>query len=109
MSLPPLCVACQRLRPFRDGRMICAAFTNGIPTPLLEGLADHRQPYPGDRGIRFEPDWAAPAEVLAELPGGPGAPALVGTATDAHAVSIVAAHSKRRASIGSSREAFHAG
>ena len=66
----PLCVACQRLRPGPGGRWTCLAFPEGIPTPLLEGRESHRVPYPGDNGIRFEPDWNAPAEVLAIVAAG---------------------------------------
>ena len=60
----PLCLACQRLRRRWRGRLACAAFPEGIPSPLLDASADHRESYPGDRGIRFEPDWTAPAAVL---------------------------------------------
>jgi hypothetical protein len=70
MSLAPLCAVCQRLRPLREGHMICAAFPDGIPAPLLEGRADHRRPYPEDQGIRFKPDWGAPEDVLAAVRGG---------------------------------------
>lgn len=39
-----------------DGEGLCAAFPAGIPQELLMGKVDHRQPLPGDNGVRFEPD-----------------------------------------------------
>lgn len=40
-----------------DGRFVgdCAAFPEGIPAQIMRGEADHREPYPGDHGIRWEP------------------------------------------------------
>lgn len=63
----PLCLACQRLRPPVRGRWACAAFPGGIPSRLLCAAADHSEPFPGDQGIRFEPDWGAPEAVLARV------------------------------------------
>jgi hypothetical protein len=48
----PLCIFCRHLT---EGQARCAAFPRGIPDDLLFALRDHREPYEGDGGIRFEP------------------------------------------------------
>lgn len=47
----PLCWTCKHYRE----DVSCAAFPNEIPADILTSEADHRKPYPGDHGIRFEP------------------------------------------------------
>lgn len=50
----PMCVHCQRFEegmrgvPFR-----CEAYPDGIPEAIISQGADHRNPQPGDHGIRF--------------------------------------------------------
>ena len=46
-----------------DG-VACYAFPTGIPSEILTGEYDHRQPYPDDAGIlwREDPGWARPIE-----------------------------------------------
>ncbi len=43
---------CDHCLHFIDGRR-CKAFDE-IPYEIIEGEHDHREPFPGDRGIQFE-------------------------------------------------------
>ena len=54
-NLGPLCYACQRWRGLVSGKgFTCEAYPDGIPVEILVSLADHRMPFEGDRGLRFE-------------------------------------------------------
>jgi hypothetical protein len=55
MTVIPQCFRCRRLAG-RPG-LACDAFPGpaGIPAAILLNEHDHRRPYPGDRGIGFEP------------------------------------------------------
>lgn len=48
-----MCLSCKHLDRDNDEAFTCRAFPAGIPTPIVEGY-DHRKPFPGDGGIRFE-------------------------------------------------------
>ena len=52
-----VCVLCNHLdrRALREQkRLVCPAFPNGVPREIREGYHEHRTPFPGDHGIRFE-------------------------------------------------------
>ncbi|MDI6716974.1 MAG: hypothetical protein QME63_08535 [Actinomycetota bacterium] len=52
------CARCQHLflkRPESGIGSACKAFPERIPREILDGKHDHKLPFPGDRGIRFEP------------------------------------------------------
>jgi len=51
----PSPVACWSCLHKRSGRAVCVAFPRGIPLKILDGSVGHREPYPGDNGIRYDP------------------------------------------------------
>ena len=55
MQQPPICYNCTRRITTDPSPFVCSAFPAGIPAAILENKADHRQPFPGDNGIRFDP------------------------------------------------------
>ncbi len=48
-----ICFDCLHFRRAEAGR--CDAFPDQIPEKLWSGKTLHREPFPGDRGIQFEP------------------------------------------------------
>jgi hypothetical protein len=60
-TLSPYATVCSGCVHFRSsafvdrGARTCEAFPNGIPAPIWNGQNTHRRPYPGDRGIVYEP------------------------------------------------------
>ena len=58
MTMEPQCFRCTHYRhaPRNPGGRFCDAFPegDGIPRAILFNVHSHKQPYPGDRGIRFE-------------------------------------------------------
>jgi hypothetical protein len=48
----PMCMACARYD--RNARnLACEAYPDGIPNAILQSWVDHREPQPGDGGLRF--------------------------------------------------------
>jgi hypothetical protein len=71
-SRPPhQCMTCQHWRSPLDTdleRQTCTAYPDGIPADVWAGRSDHRQPQPGDGGIRWTP--ARPGVTYPEAPKG---------------------------------------
>jgi len=63
MTIFPICLKCRHLNPSHQGPMRCTAFPARIPDPILLMDHDHRNAYPGDQGIRYEPSDAAAAAI----------------------------------------------
>ena len=47
------CKQCTRCEHYR-GAWRCDAFPQKIPLDIATGKHDHRKPYPGDNGIRYQ-------------------------------------------------------
>jgi len=45
------CIRCR----WWEGKGRCAAYPQGVPMAILGNRHDHRHPFPGDKGISFEP------------------------------------------------------
>ena len=49
-----ICASCKHLRIMLSSHGCCAAFPEGVPESIGSGQFDQRNPYPGDKGIRYE-------------------------------------------------------
>ena len=50
----PRCFECKYFRPAKHG--VCDAFPDRIPSEIWSGKVQHNKPFPGDRGIWFQPN-----------------------------------------------------
>ena len=51
----PECLRCKHYNQNDLDANTCAAYPDGIPVEIMSAMIAHRQPYPGDNGIQFEP------------------------------------------------------
>ncbi len=53
------CLECRHYQGVQDRVTfpvhVCEAYPDGIPDAIITGMHDHREPFAGDKGIRFEP------------------------------------------------------
>lgn len=55
-GLLPLCQDCKHFTGVEPGiGFACRAFGDGIPVEILSSSVDHREPFKGDGGVRYEP------------------------------------------------------
>jgi hypothetical protein len=66
-TIANICVWCTRFNADVRDRDVCTAFPDGIPEAILLMAHDHRKPYPGDHGLRFDPEPGS-AEFLPPVP-----------------------------------------
>jgi hypothetical protein len=64
----PICDLCRHRAA--DRSRTCSAFPDGIPMPIWLARHDHRTPYTGDHGIRWEPLRTEDIAILKAIAGG---------------------------------------
>jgi hypothetical protein len=53
----PQCLTCLHYEAPPGEHAVCTVFPAGIPWPIWDNTADHRQPYEGDNGQRWTAAW----------------------------------------------------
>ena len=54
-TVQPVSDQCLSCANHFDSMWGCSAYPQGIPDAILLAKHDHREPYPGDKGIRYKP------------------------------------------------------
>lgn len=54
MKIISQCSLCTHRTRTEELGVYCEAFPDGIPEDIYYNRHDHRKPYPGDRGVRWE-------------------------------------------------------
>jgi hypothetical protein len=54
MKIGSQCGFCRHLLRATPDGLPCVAFPDGVPDELYYNKRDHRKPYPGDHGVRWE-------------------------------------------------------
>ena len=54
MTILHQCAFCKHLQGQKGATLVCAAFPQGVPLEIIDNEVDHREPYLGDHGIRWE-------------------------------------------------------
>jgi len=50
----PQCYECENFDHLNPEKAKCSAFPKGIPQAIFNNSHDHREPFEGDNGIRFQ-------------------------------------------------------
>ncbi len=65
MRIATMCFKCKHFDRQSNGiKPLCTAFPEGIPSAIFTEGFDHRKPYDGDNGIRFEAKSEAGEEIV---------------------------------------------
>lgn len=68
MIIDSQCLSCRHLlAPATDEGLRCRAFPEGIPEDIFANRRDHREEYPGDHRVRWEPATKEDANFWDEL------------------------------------------
>lgn len=68
-----MCLDCKHYSEDDEGQPFCEAFGTAPPPEIFQDGFDHRQPYPGDNDIQFEPGHPVDVKFLQKFDQAPAA------------------------------------